>query len=37
MVLEGAMEIAGDPAGTALVLGQTALLPACFGNVRLKP
>ena len=37
VVLEGAMEIAGDPAGAALARGGTALLPACLGEVRLNP
>lgn len=37
VVLEGAMEIAGDPAGAALARGGTVLLPACLGDVRLNP
>jgi mannose-6-phosphate isomerase len=36
-ILEGAVEIAGDPAGSPLARGGTALLPACLGDVRLKP
>jgi mannose-6-phosphate isomerase len=37
VVLEGAIEIAGDPSGAALARGGTVLLPACLGDVRLNP
>lgn len=37
VVLDGAVEIEGDPAGTVLPRGGTALLPACCGVVRLSP
>ncbi|MBN2473568.1 MAG: class I mannose-6-phosphate isomerase [Pirellulales bacterium] len=36
-VLEGSLRIEGDPANRALSLGQTALLPASIGSVRLTP
>jgi mannose-6-phosphate isomerase len=36
-VLQGAVQIAGDPAGSPLPRGQTALLPASLGEVMLSP
>jgi mannose-6-phosphate isomerase len=36
-ILSGNVEIEGDPAGTALLQGGSALLPACSGPVRLNP
>ncbi len=36
-VIEGAVDVAGDPAGQSLMLGQTALLPAAAGSVTLSP
>lgn len=37
VVLEGAVRIEGDPSGTALPRGGTALLPAGLGHVGLSP
>jgi mannose-6-phosphate isomerase len=36
-VLQGAVQIAGDPQCTPLPKGGTVLLPACIGGVRLVP
>ena len=36
-VLEGAVQIAGDPSGSPLPRGETALLPASLGQVLLSP
>ncbi|MCE5268598.1 MAG: class I mannose-6-phosphate isomerase [Planctomycetaceae bacterium] len=36
-VLQGAVQIEGDPAGSGLPRGQTALLPAELGAVQLRP
>jgi mannose-6-phosphate isomerase len=36
-VLVGAVQVEGDPAGVVLSQGQTALLPASLGHVRLTP
>lgn len=36
-VLQGSVEIAGDPVGKPLALGQTALIPACCGPLDLRP
>ncbi len=36
-VLEGAVQVEGDPCGTPLTRGSTALAPASCGNVRLTP
>ncbi|MFO0904743.1 MAG: type I phosphomannose isomerase catalytic subunit [Pirellulales bacterium] len=37
MVLNGAVEVDGDPAGRPLVRGQTMFIPACLKAVRLTP
>ncbi len=36
-VLEGSIRIEGDPLGTPLGRGSTALLPAALGSLRLTP
>jgi mannose-6-phosphate isomerase len=36
-VLEGTVEVEGDPTGAALGRGQTALLPAMLGKTTLRP
>jgi mannose-6-phosphate isomerase len=37
VVLEGAVSLAGDPAGSPLILGQTALVPAACGALSITP
>ncbi len=36
-VIAGAVEVAGDPAGRPLALGQTLLIPAAVGPVEMRP
>jgi mannose-6-phosphate isomerase len=36
-ILEGAISVQGDPSGEMLARGQTVLLPAVLGEVRLRP
>lgn len=36
-VIEGEIAVAGDPAGEAIRLGETVLLPASLGSVRVAP
>lgn len=37
LVLDGAVDLAGDPSGRPLKTGETALLPAAVGSVMLSP
>jgi hypothetical protein len=36
-VIEGSVAVEGDPAGRLLRLGETLLLPAAAGSLRLDP
>ena len=36
-VIDGKVNVAGDPAGSPLALGETTLLPAAMGSVELTP